>query len=66
MYKRQLKSYYDLPTVWTGLDTFHDLQARRYHVQNLDSEEDHSLDFSKPSPGDEYFTPAALRRRGTR
>lgn len=61
-----LKSYYDLPTVWTALDTFHDLQARRYHVQNLDSEEDTTLDFSKPSPGEEYFTPAALRRRGTR
>lgn len=61
-----LKSYYDVPTVWTGLDVFHDLQARRYHVQNLDSEEDSTLDFTKPSPGDEYFTPAALRRRGTR
>lgn len=61
-----LKSYYDVPTEWTGLDTYHDLQARRYHVQNLDSEEDHSLDFSQPTPGDSYFTPAALRRRGTR
>lgn len=61
-----LKSYYNLPTVWTGLDVFHDLQARRYHVQNLDSEEDSTLDFSKPSPGEDYFTPAALRRRGTR
>lgn len=61
-----LTSYYDLPTVWTTLDTYHDLQARRYYVSNLDSEEDHSLDFSKPSPGDEYFTPAALRRRGIR
>lgn len=61
-----LKSYYDVPVVWTGLDTFHDLQARRYHVQNLDSEESSSLDFSQPSPGESYFTPAALRRRGTR
>lgn len=61
-----LKSYYDVPIVWTGLDTFHDLQARRYHVQNLDSEENHSLDFSQATPGDSYFTPAALRRRGTR
>lgn len=61
-----LTSYYDVPTVWTTLDTFHDLQARRYYVANLDSEEDASLDFSQPSPGDEYFTPAALRRRGTR
>lgn len=61
-----LSSLYDLPTVWTTLDTFHDLQARRYYVGNLDSEEDSTVDFSKPSPGDEYFTPAALRRRGTR
>ena len=61
-----LKSFYNVPTVWTSLDVFHDLQARRYQVQNLDSEENTVLDFSKPSPGDEYFTPAALRRRGTR
>lgn len=61
-----LKNYYEVPVVWTALDVFHDLQARRYHVQQLDNEEDSILDFSQPSPGDEYFTPAALRRRGTR
>ncbi|HET8731704.1 MAG TPA: DUF1329 domain-containing protein, partial [Moraxellaceae bacterium] len=61
-----LTTYYDLPTTWTTLDAYHDLQARRYFVGNLESEEDFSLDFSKPSPGEEYFTPAALRRRGTR
>jgi hypothetical protein len=33
-----LKNYYDLPTTWSALDSFHDLQARRYHVQNLDNE----------------------------
>jgi hypothetical protein len=61
-----LKNYYQLPTVWTSLDVFHDLQARRYNAQNLDNEEDTTMDFSKPSPGKEYYTPAALRRRGTR
>lgn len=61
-----LTSFYDLPTVWTASDTFHDLQARRYYVNGLDSEEKDSVDFSTPSPGPEYFTPAALRRRGTR
>ncbi len=61
-----LKNYYEVPTVWTALDVFHDLQARRYHVQQLDNEESSILDFTQPSPGDEYFTPAALRRRGTR
>lgn len=61
-----LTSYYDVPVVWTTLDTYHDLQARRYYVTNLDSEESKSLDFTRPSPGDDYYTPAALRRRGTR
>jgi hypothetical protein len=61
-----LKNYYDLPTTWSALDVFHDLQARRYHVQNLDNEESETIDFSQPIPDDGYFKPAALRRRGTR
>ena len=61
-----LKNYYDLPTTWTALDVFHDLQARRYHVQNLDNEEPSTIDFSQAVPDDGYFKPAALRRRGTR
>ena len=61
-----LKNYYELPTTWSALDVFHDLQARRYHVQNLDNEEANTIDFSQPMADDGYFTPAALRRRGTR
>jgi len=61
-----LKNYYELPTTWSALDVFHDLQARRYHVQNLDNEEANTIDFSQPTADDGYFTPAALRRRGTR
>ena len=61
-----LKNYYDLPTTWSALDSFHDLQARRYHVQNLDNEESGTIDFSQAVPVDGYFKPAALRRRGTR
>jgi hypothetical protein len=61
-----LKNYYDLPTTWSALDSFHDLQARRYHVQNLDNEESSTIDFSQAIPDDGYFKPAALRRRGTR
>ncbi|SDH39293.1 Protein of unknown function [Pseudomonas flavescens] len=61
-----LKNYYELPTTWSALDVFHDLQARRYHVQNLDNEEANTIDFSQPAVDDGYFTPAALRRRGTR
>ncbi|MCU9950380.1 DUF1329 domain-containing protein [Pseudomonas sp. PDM13] len=61
-----LKNFYELPTVWTALDTFHDLQARRYGVQWLDNEEAGTVDFSKPSPGDAAFNPAALRRKASR
>ncbi len=61
-----LKSYYEVPTTWTALDVFHDLQGRRYHVQNLDNEEDATIDFSLDAPDDSYFKPAALRRRGVR
>ncbi|MFT7109473.1 MAG: hypothetical protein ACI843_001135 [Psychrobacter glaciei] len=59
-----LKSYYELPATWTAMDVYHDLQARRYHVQGMDSEERTSMDFSQPSPGPRYFTPQELRRRG--
>mgnify|MGYP003477061155 FL=1 len=59
-----LKNYYDLPTTWSALDTFHDLQSGRYHVQNLDSEEAKGLQFHLPVPDDGQFTPAALRRGG--
>jgi hypothetical protein len=61
-----LKNYYELPTTWSALDVFHDLQARRYHVQNLDNEEVGTIDFSQPVPDTGEFTPAALRRQGTR
>jgi hypothetical protein len=59
-----MKNYYDVPTTWSALDTFHDLQSGRYHVQNLDSEEKVSLQFHLPIPDDGEFTPAALRRGG--
>lgn len=61
-----LKSFYELPTIWTALDAFHDLQSRRYHVQNLDNEESNTMDYSQKAPDDGYFKPAALRRRGVR
>lgn len=61
-----LKSYYEAPTTWTALDVFHDLQGRRYHVQNLDNEESATINFSLTPPDDSYFKPAALRRRGVR
>ncbi|MCU1759819.1 DUF1329 domain-containing protein [Pseudomonas sp. 14P_8.1_Bac3] len=61
-----LKNYYELPTTWTSLDVFHDLQARRYVALNLDNEEPGSIDFSQAAPDSEYFSPSELRRRGTR
>ena len=61
-----LKNFYDLPTTWSALDVFHDLQARRYYVQNLDNEEPQTVDFAQPIPEDSYFMPSALRLRGTR
>ncbi|MBM3105194.1 MAG: DUF1329 domain-containing protein [Pseudomonas sp.] len=61
-----LKNFYDLPTTWSSLDVFHDLQARRYYVQNLDNEEAETVDFNQPVPEDAYFMPSALRQRGTR
>ncbi len=50
----------------SALDVFHDLQARRYHVQNPDNEEPGTIDFTQAIPDDSYFKPSALRRRGTR
>jgi len=60
------KSYYEVPTVWTALDVFHDLQSKRYHVQGLDTEEGETLVFTDRVPNKRYFSPQALRRRGRR
>ncbi|NBA94298.1 DUF1329 domain-containing protein [Pseudomonas sp. R5(2019)] len=61
-----LKNFYELPTVWSALDVYHDLQARRYHVQNLDNEEVGTVDFAQVAPNTDEFSAAALRRRGVR
>ena len=61
-----LINYYDRPTTWTGLDVFHDLSSRRYHVQGLANEESRFLDFDEAIPDLKYFKPSALRRRGRR
>lgn len=59
-----LKNFYELPGVWTALDVFYDLQARRYHVQGLDSEERDTRVFESKVPNSKYFKPRELRRRG--
>ncbi|MFE8071925.1 DUF1329 domain-containing protein [Marinobacteraceae bacterium S3BR75-40.1] len=61
-----LKNFYELPGVWTTLDVFYDLQARRYHVQGLDTEEPETRVFTDRIPNERYFSPFSLRRRGVR
>ena len=61
-----LINFYDRPTIWTTLDVFHDLQARRYHVQGLANEEKQYIQFDLPVPARSYFKPSSLRRKGRR
>lgn len=57
-------NYYEVPTQWSTLEVFHDLQSRRYIAMGLDNE-GRMYDFdAKLSEGN--FTPAALRRAGIR
>jgi hypothetical protein len=57
-------NYYEVPTQWSTLDVYHDLNARRYLAIGLDNEEA-MYDFSI-SPREVEFTPQALRREGMR
>lgn len=57
-------NYYEVPTQWSTLEVFHDLQSRRYIAMGLDNEAD-MYDFSAKME-DKSFTPAALRREGRR
>ena len=57
-------NYYDVPTHWSTLDVYHDLNSRRYLAVGLDNEE-RMYDFTV-RPDDREFTPQALRREGKR
>lgn len=57
-------NYYDVPTHWSTLDVYHDLNSRRYLAIGLDNEET-MYDFTI-RPNDRDFTPQALRRAGKR
>ena len=57
-------NYYEVPTLWSTLDVFHDIQSRRYIALGLDNEEK-MYDFSTKLK-ERDFTPAALRREGRR
>ncbi|WP_111979486.1 DUF1329 domain-containing protein [Algibacillus agarilyticus] len=57
-------NYYEVPTHWSTLDVYHDLNSRRYLALGLDNNEP-MYDFSvELSPKD--FTTSALRRAGKR
>lgn len=57
-------NYYEVPTYWSTLEVYHDLNARRYLALGLDNQED-MYDFSVDL-SERDFTPQALRRSGRR
>ena len=57
-------NYYDVPTHWSTLDVYHDLNSRRYLAIGLDNEEQ-MYDFTI-RPSEREFTASALRREGKR
>ena len=57
-------NYYEVPTVWTTLETHHDVKSGRYISQLLDNE-DKPRDFGHLSTPANY-SPQALRTKGVR
>lgn len=57
-------NYYEVPTHWSTLDIYHDLNSRRYIAIGLDNQEE-MYSFGE-NFSDREFTPAALRREGRR
>jgi hypothetical protein len=58
-------NYYNVPTLWTTLDTVYDLQSRRYLAIGFEDSANKSYDFNiKRSLRD--YTTLALQNRGTR
>jgi len=57
-------NYFEVPTHWSTLEVYHDLNSRRYIAIGLDNE-DKMYNFGVDLT-DADFTPAALRREGTR
>jgi len=58
-------NYYDVPAIWTALETVYDLSNGRYLALGLDNEETRSRDFSQKRTEADYTT-SALQRRGVR
>ena len=57
-------NYYEVPTLWSTLEVFHDLQARRYIAIGLDNQEK-MYEFTN-ALSDEEFSPNSLRQEGRR
>lgn len=57
-------NYYEIPVLWTTLEVHTDLQSGRYLAIGLDNQSS-MYDFDVERTPDDY-TPAALRREGTR
>jgi len=58
-------NFFEVPTLWTVLETVYDLSNGRYLALGLDNEEPVSRDFSQKRTTADY-QPAALQRRGVR
>jgi len=58
-------NFYDVPAIWTVLETVYDLSNGRYLALGLDNEEVRSRDFSQKRTTADYSV-AALQRRGVR
>ena len=55
-------NYYEIPTHWSTLEVYYDLNSRRYIAIGLDNQED-MYDFQTEQQ-ERMYTPAALRREG--
>ena len=55
-------NYYEIPTHWSTLEVYYDLDSRRYIAIGLDNQED-MYDFQTEQQ-ERMYTPAALRREG--
>ncbi len=58
------QNFYELPGVFQAANAFHDLQAQRYSVNGLYSEEKKSPIFENEMPNKRHFKPSSLRKRG--
>ena len=59
-----LINYYEVPTLWSTLETHHDLQSGRYVTVGIDNQDEVNVFDTPGRPSD--YTPQALRKRGRR